>query len=505
VTEVTPATSTYNRRAKEIAVTRTPWIIAAALLAGACSQAAPEVQIINDAAEALGGRDRVLAVRTLVLEGTGVQPNIGQNMAPEAELPVWNVTAYRRVLDLERGRMRVQLTREPGFVFVTPQQRQDFGLDGDAAYGAAANGTATRASERTARERRVEMLHHPLTVVRAALQEGADLSNARTGDGGRLVDIRTASGDTLTLAVDAGTGLPARVVSQGYHANLGDVTIETAFEDYADVDGLRLPSRLVTRLDASTQSEWRLTRQTVDGDAGDAAAPEDVLASAAAPDVPPQNVTVEAIGRGVWRLAGGSHHSVLLEFADHLTLFEVPQSEARALAVIARAREIRPDKPVTHAIISHHHFDHTGGLRAAVSEDLTIVTHERSAAAFRDWTERPHSVVQDALTRSPKPIRLETFGDEHDLRDDTMEVRLYHVPGNPHADTLIMAYVPHERLLIQGDMYEPAPQFTRFPFVPSMADRIQQLGLRVDRHVSIHSNMTTHAEFLKIAAQARAE
>ena len=65
--------------------------------------------------------------------------------------------------------------------------------------------------------------------------------------------------------------------------------------------------------------------------------------------------------------------SVLFEFDDHLTLFEVYASEANAKAVIEKARSLVPGKPLAEAIVSHHHFDHTGGLRAAVSEGLTIV------------------------------------------------------------------------------------------------------------------------------------
>jgi hypothetical protein len=84
------------------------------------------------------------------------------------------------------------------------------------------------------------------------------------------------------------------------------------------------------------------------------------------------------------------------------------------------------------------------------------------------------------------------------LRDAAMEVRLYHLAGNPHADTLLMAYVTRDRLLIQGDVYEPAPQFSAFPFARNLAEHIQKRGLRVDRHVPIHSDMKTHAEFLKI-------
>ena len=38
----------------------------------------PERQIISDAATALGGRDRILAVKTLVVEGAGHDMGVGQ-------------------------------------------------------------------------------------------------------------------------------------------------------------------------------------------------------------------------------------------------------------------------------------------------------------------------------------------------------------------------------------------------------------------------------------------
>ena len=56
--------------------------LVAVALTVACTRATPEQQIVNDAAAALGGAERVSAVKTLVLEGTGTQYNLGQDSCP---------------------------------------------------------------------------------------------------------------------------------------------------------------------------------------------------------------------------------------------------------------------------------------------------------------------------------------------------------------------------------------------------------------------------------------
>ena len=73
------------------------WLLPLAMaVATACSKPTPEQQITNDAATALGGRDRILAVKTLVIEGEGVNGNLGQDVTPEATTQAFNLTDYKR-------------------------------------------------------------------------------------------------------------------------------------------------------------------------------------------------------------------------------------------------------------------------------------------------------------------------------------------------------------------------------------------------------------------------
>jgi glyoxylase-like metal-dependent hydrolase (beta-lactamase superfamily II) len=222
--------------------------------------------------------------------------------------------------------------------------------------------------------------------------------------------------------------------------------------------------------------------------------------------VPPLTtpVTVDEASKGLWYLTGGSHHSILIEFADHLALIEAPLNEARTQAVIAKAKEIKPGKPLRYLINTHHHFDHSGGMRAAIAEGMTIVTHEANKAFYEDIAARKHSIVGDALAKNPKPLQLQTVKDKYELKDATRTVEIYHIAGNPHADTLLMVYFPAERILVQGDMFSPpaanAPPPPGFPFVPNTMDNIAKAKLRVDTLLPIHGRKVPFADMQAAAA-----
>jgi glyoxylase-like metal-dependent hydrolase (beta-lactamase superfamily II) len=474
---------------------RRMWVgVASLALLGGCTPATPEQQFINDAIAAVGGRSRVEAVKTIVIEGSGVNYNLGQDMKPDAATQQFAISDYSRRIDVANGRQRIEQTRTPKFAyFQGPQpQTQVQALDGDVAFNIGANGNPVRLATLAEKDRRTDWFHHPITALRAAIAPTTTIANVRTVGAVRQADFATRDLQ-WTMTIDA-AGRPLSISSKTYHPNLGDVSITTAFGEYQDTSGLMLPAHIAGKVDDFTTYEIQATKQAIDAEVGDLSAPPAVSKP---PAVAPPNVTAESIGKGVWYLAGQSHHSVLVEFADHLMLIEAPQSEARTLAVIAKARQTVPKKPLTELVTTHHHFDHTAGMRAAIAEGLTVITH----AGNKDWVEtmarRPHTIQPDTLAKKANRLYVETVDDQREFKDQTMTVVLYHVAGNPHSDTMLMAYIPRERLLVEVDAYSPGSQVN--PYAANLLENIQKRNLAVDRIVSLHGSIAPFAELVKVA------
>src|SRR5262245_40453112 len=96
------------------------------------AQSSPELQIVNDAAQALGGKERVLAVQSIAIEGEASSWGAVGGPTPMGAQNLTKVTDYKQSIDVMRERMRVTSTRTLQFPFaLATVTRTNQGLDGD--------------------------------------------------------------------------------------------------------------------------------------------------------------------------------------------------------------------------------------------------------------------------------------------------------------------------------------------------------------------------------------
>ncbi len=452
---------------------------------------------VLDAAAAMGGLERIESLRTLRLRGYGHEAyqDGGSEITTELAAPekMTNLTAYERVIDVPAERTRVKARMFRAFVFAARGMMQGQPLhqvlDGTVAYDVPTGGAARRASDNAALQRRMELLAQPVMAVRTALAAGTQIANLRTEGEWKLVDITTPDSTRFTLAVDGKSQLPAWVQWVGPHENLGELRYRAQYSAWQQVDGLLLPMSFDTVSDFRNTVMLRLhvDRYELDINIDDLAAPADVRAALA--PLPTYQVEAQLVAPGVWLLAGNNGaNSVLLEFADHLTLFEVPTNRAWTKAVIDAARNTVPGKPLTQAIISHHHFDHTGGLRTAVAEGLAIVTQAGNVAWFEEILARPVTHFPDALSENPQPLVTVAVDDNLQMSDASLTVEVYKTVANAHMAHGLLVYLPEHKLMIQGDLFDKNWEvyFWGDTYEANLAHR----NMDVERDVPIHGEVT---------------
>ena len=119
-------------------------------------------------------------------------------------------------------------------------------------------------------------------------------------------------------------------------------------------------------------------------------------------DLPPVNVVSQKMADGVWFLGGGTHNSD----ADRVQGLR-RGSRGSAGRGPLQGRDRRSEEAgaeqahQVRLINTHHHFDHSGGLRTYVAEGATIITNEGKQVVLRNGLEcAAHAAAGQAVAES---------------------------------------------------------------------------------------------------------
>jgi glyoxylase-like metal-dependent hydrolase (beta-lactamase superfamily II) len=488
--------------------TRMQWIRLAWLVPGALMTLGSWQVTAQDAGSALQEAAKALgaSITSIRYSGSGSSYSLGQNPKPDVPWPAATVKSYTASIDYTKPAMRQEFVRvqmatpPPGVPVQTiaGEQRQAQAVSGDRAWNIAGE-TVTPAPAAVA-ERVTQIWITPLGFVKAAIASGAGATAKSETIGGRAITrvSFTAAGSRRMSGVINDQHLVEKVETWVDNPVLGDMLIETTFSDYKDFNGTKFPGRIVQRQGGYPTLD--VTIASVEPNATIDTSVPDAVQKAAAPTV---TVDAQKIADGVWYLAGGSHHSVAVEFKDHIVVIEGPQNEERSLAVINEVKKTIPNKPIKYLVNTHHHFDHSGGIRTYAAEGAIIITHQINRRFYERTFAEPRTLNPDRYALAKTTPRFETMTEKKVLTDGSRTLELHHIKGNGHNDGLLMAYLPKEKILVEVDVYAPPapnapPPATPNPFSVNLYENIQRLKLDVGTIVPLHGrSMATLADLAK--------
>ena len=272
---------------------------------------------------------------------------------------------------------------------------------------------------------------------------------------------------------------------------MGDMHILATYTGWKDFGGVMAPSKIV-----QTRGGWPFFEVTV---TAAKANPSDVatLVPAPAPPAgrggggapPAMTVTSEKLGDGLYRLTTGpgSYDSVIVEFKDYVMMLEAGQSIARGQAYIAETKKLIPNKPIRYVFNTHPHSDHTGGLPALVAEGAIIITQKNNEEFLDKALNTPRTLLTDVLAQSPKKAKVEAVVEKKVYSDGTRTVEMYHAYPAPHSNGLLIAYMPKEKVLFQGD-FSVNPGEAANDHVMALYPILQKLNLDYDRYINVHTS-----------------
>jgi glyoxylase-like metal-dependent hydrolase (beta-lactamase superfamily II) len=276
---------------------------------------------------------------------------------------------------------------------------------------------------------------------------------------------------------------PAAVRWIAPSVNLGDLTTTAWFTGYTPVEGVHLPMGLMHELDWRDQISLMFQ---VDSYRIDVAA-EQLPAFPALPpagEASPAQAQVTQVSDGVWDVRVGTAGGPVIEFADRLVMFEAYGGEAQTLARIDAANALVPGKRAEAVIVSHHHFDHTGGLRAAVSRGLEVIAQRGNEGIIREMIARPAVRYPDALARNPHELVFTPVDDKLVLEDATQRLEIYRVVEHSHMPDGVFAYLPKERIMMEGDFGDEAWQLHFWG--SALAANIEHYGIDPKTDIAVH-------------------
>jgi glyoxylase-like metal-dependent hydrolase (beta-lactamase superfamily II) len=346
-----------------------------------------------------------------------------------------------------------------------------------------------------AQERAIRL--QPERLILAALENpGVLLALAPQRWRGRRTDgVRYVNGpDTLALFFDHDNGLLLAVQQIADDPVLGDRRTTTTYTRWQDASGVMLPRQIDVDVNGREQSHTIVTAAAINARLDESAfAIPDTIRTRARQTPAAAGIVVHLVelAPGVWRAEGGSHHSLVVEQPGRLVVVEAPQNPARSIAVLDTLRSRFPDRRVGVVVMTHHHWDHSGGIRAYINRTIPVAAHARNAGFVHDIATARKTVAPDGLARGRIPSVL-TVTDSLVLGSGEKKVVLYALPST-HAEGMLAAWVPSARLLFTSDVLSPGPTLAA-PGSRELVALVRQRGLAVDRFAGGHGGVADWAE-----------
>jgi glyoxylase-like metal-dependent hydrolase (beta-lactamase superfamily II) len=407
-------------------------------------------EIVDAAVTAHGGREALEAARQLRVQMSGFEVMRTQGLT--ADPPHDRIAISRDMhYDLRNGRLVAELWSgypggiKRGTLFITDSTTDYYVNLVAREYDPANYPPAATQSGNT--------FYLPQLILLSALQSPATLRS--------LGEVRLTSGTVVAAVAGSFSNTPFTLGFDPHSKQLrallsiandplhGDAPSEIEFTGYRSLGGVLLPTMRTTRTAGELVSELTYTSAFPNYTAPDSLVkpPAAYTRAQAPPSLPPERKLAE----GVWAVGDPGAASLVVAFRDYAVVVDAP-SFAPA-DIVDRINRLTGNLPIRYVIPTHHHNDHAGGVKHYVARGATILTTAGNVKYMERIAQARSTLSQDIPAFTREQVRVETFSGSRTFSDGTRTLEIHDI-GGPHAKEMLIAWLPQEGIVFQGDLID---------------------------------------------------
>lgn len=315
-----------------------------------------------------------------------------------------------------------------------------------------------------------------------------------------VISYANEDGLEISLYIDDKTGLLSKYETLATDVFAGDVVTEMIFTGYKQEGSRIVPSGRIDRRGGDMTNDFRIADVAFNQALADDnfKAPDGMRMLAPGPAAA-QGATKYA--DNIYTINVSGYNVLVVGFKDYIFVMETPGSDSVSRQAIAEAKKLFPSKPIKYFAVTHHHDDHAGGVRTYIAEGATLIGLPGEKTFFEKVVKSVFTLDPDSLTQNPQPLKWESIaGRKRVITDGNTTVELNDIGPGGHTDEMLVAYLPNEKLVFQGDLLnrpannDPA---TINDTTVHFANWLERSKLAVERIIGVHGPPSTLDELRK--------
>lgn len=495
------------------------------------AQTPPPIDLVRQAITAMGGEQALRGLKGLTLEAEARHWEPEQSFTVDREPRLLGDSKLTITWNIEKGQARTDWVRTMYYPFPAPEKYSEI-VTPAAGYIITEKFARPMSKIRFASfMREIERVSSTLLIkaLDAPRDVGA-LPDQPLGEQNLPAVAFTRDGTRFTILFDRKTHLPAAVRTLDDDFIYGDANYDVILANWKPVGGIQMAHSHTYRLNnidigrvtyKDITANPTLSPQTFEI-RGELRAASSTSTPARVPyqwvirrinlarfldsdavnydSATSRGLKLVEVAPNIQHATGGTHNSLIVAMKDYLVVFDAPINEWQSRWTIDAAKAKYPGKPVKYLVLTHHHYDHTGGARTYVAEGASVIVGAPNKAHFEKVFRAPHTVNPDELQKNPKPATVVEVAERMSLKDENGEILLYKI-ANQHADGMLIGYIVNAGVVWVTDLWSPVRDKRKGPGIVAMSEAIRKIGITPARYAGGHGGVASQADLETILAQ----